>query len=418
MNRFELLLSAAVLVVLPTSAMAQSSTYYAREHLSTPTTVPVSTPTPTPTSTDGAWSVGEWSSWTSSCSSSAVRLRTVVCSTSAGPAPDASCTAAKPSASEVGNLAGCSYVAGGTAIYGPWASGCSASTTRNAHKQCLRSDGAIVLDSDCTARGVSLDSTETGSDYSACSNDWVAGNWSGWSSTCSATATRTRSVSCQRTDGFVQPDAACVAAKPASSETSNYQGCTYAWNTSAWSSWSTLCGPNATRTRTAWCERSDGVHVTATGSTCGGGSGPSTLETADNYTNCTGVLLNGGFESALTNWTTGGTVALDATAHSGAKGVKLTGQSASKLFQTVNTVVGKTYNVSVWNYAYGQSKVNIYVDNVKVADGANSQGNAAWRQVAGSFVATTSSVVVEIRSANSFSFVDTYVDDALLTQTN
>src|SRR3546814_3659734 len=89
-----------------------------------------------------------------------------------------------------GQYGGCSYSATNWTGWSAWSSTCSASATRTQTAQCRRSDGAIVAASECTSRGVALSQTETGPVYSGCGYDWVIGGWSGWSSTCSASAAR------------------------------------------------------------------------------------------------------------------------------------------------------------------------------------------------------------------------------------
>jgi len=93
-----------------------------------------------------------------------------------------------------------------------------------------------------------------------CTYDWKPGDWSDYSSTCSATATRTRGVACMRTDQTVaDSEARCQAGtKPALSETADVStSCTYAWNYSAWNV-VPACG-DTTQSRTASCRRSDGT---------------------------------------------------------------------------------------------------------------------------------------------------------------
>jgi hypothetical protein len=69
-------------------------------------------------------------------------------------------------------------------------------------------------------------------EYVTCSTPitytWNQGGWSGYSSTCSDSATRTRSVWCQGSDGQTYADGNCGGGKPASSETTGvYSSCTY-----------------------------------------------------------------------------------------------------------------------------------------------------------------------------------------------
>src|SRR3546814_5311765 len=80
---------------------------------------------------------------------------------------------------------------------------------------------------------------------------------------CSASATRTRSVSCQRSDGAIVADGNCAGGKPATSEVSaQYGGCSYS---PSYGGWSTCV--SGTQSRSVTCTRSDGVQVAA--SYCG-----------------------------------------------------------------------------------------------------------------------------------------------------
>src|SRR3546814_13882512 len=83
----------------------------------------------------------------------------------------------------------------------------AANRTRTA--QCRRSDGAIVSSSECTSRGISLSQSETAPNYSGCSFSVSFGAWSGWSSSCSASASRTRTATCRRSDGGVVANSGC-----------------------------------------------------------------------------------------------------------------------------------------------------------------------------------------------------------------
>jgi hypothetical protein len=105
--------------------------------------------------------------------------------------------------------------------------------------------------------------SETAPQYGGCGYSWNVGGWSGWSSTCSASATRTRAVSCRRSDGTTVSDGYCAGGKPATSEVSaQYGGCSY---TPSYGSWSACT--SGSQTRSVTCTRSDGVQVAA--SYCG-----------------------------------------------------------------------------------------------------------------------------------------------------
>jgi hypothetical protein len=81
---------------------------------------------------------------------------------------------------------------------------------------------------------------------------WVEGGWSAWNSTCSETATRTKTVEC-KANGETVPDEQCTAAKPQSSETTGlYTGCTnfvkngdFTQGAQTWTGLSTDLNPNA-----------------------------------------------------------------------------------------------------------------------------------------------------------------------------
>jgi hypothetical protein len=214
--------------------------------------------------------------WSSECSNTATQTRVVTCTRrfdGSKPAnPDAACgTADKPAASRTGARYGsCSYKAVRPGAWGDWASTCSASTTRTRTNSCQRinAKGEIVTDdvatSECTSRGIQLTETETGSNYAGCTSSWKAGEWSGFSSSCSPTATRARPVTCNRDlDGAAQPDASCTAStRPISSESQGqYGGCTYNYALGDWSNWSSNCSNTSTRTRSVVCQRSDGASL-------------------------------------------------------------------------------------------------------------------------------------------------------------
>src|SRR3546814_9309811 len=140
-------------------------------------------------------------------------------------------------------------------------------SSRRRHTRCALVTGvqtcALPI-SECTARGIALTPTsETSPQYGGCGYSWITGAWGGWSSTCSASATRTRSVPCQRSDGAIVADGNCAGGKPATSEVSaQYGGCSYS---TSYGGWSTCV--SGTQSRPVTCTRSDGVQVAA--SYCG-----------------------------------------------------------------------------------------------------------------------------------------------------
>ena len=247
------------------------------------------------TASDHDWNRGEWGPWSSDCSANAVRTRSVSCTRrfDGTTQSDASCDQSQDHASTQtqARYSGCSYERGAVTNTGPWSNGCSSNTTRTITYACRRSDGTDVAASECTSRGVSITSTETGSNYASCTYDWVPNNTtSGWgptSSQCSSSATQTRSVICRRSDGTTVSDSNCSGPRPASSRTvADYSGCSYArgpvTNTGPWASG---CSSNTSRTITYACRRSDGTNVSASECTSRGISLTST-DTGSNYASC------------------------------------------------------------------------------------------------------------------------------------
>lgn len=244
---------------------------------------------------DHGWSSGAWGSWSSECSVSAIRTRAVSCTRrfDGSTQPDDSCVGTKPSTSEVSARYGsCTY----QAVFGnwsSWSSTCSASATRTRTVSCERSvnGGTRVANSACTDRNIALTpTTETAPQYSGCGyTAGEAGSWSAWSSGCSASASRTRTRQCIRSDGVAVPTTECTSRGINLTEVeggSNYGSCTYAAGSpGAWGPWANSCSGNTTRTRTRQCVRSDGSIVAAAECT-NRGINLSENETGANYDGC------------------------------------------------------------------------------------------------------------------------------------
>jgi hypothetical protein len=263
--------------------------------------------------TDHDWKAepSQWSDtapWSSDCSNTATQTRVVSCTRRFdGSTPanaDAACgTANKPAASRTaGRYGSCGYKAVNPSGWGAWASACSASTTRTRHSQCQRSNdgGQIVGDSECTSRGVTLDESESGSNYSGCSSSWRTGAWTSYDSSCGTNATRTRAVTCNRDlDNAAQPDSACSSTpRPAASESApQYQNCGYTpVNPGAWGAWASGCSSSTTRTRQYQCQRSnDGGQIVPDGECLGRQVGLTETQTGANYASCGYTFSVGGW---------------------------------------------------------------------------------------------------------------------------
>lgn len=256
--------------------------------------------------TDHDWTAAEWSGWSSTCSTTAMRTRAVTCTRrfDAETVADAACGTGRPAASETAAVySSCSY-SYSYGAYGSWSSGCDTNATRSRTATCMRSNGDSVADSFCTTAGVTKQpTTETSAQYGSCSYAFQASGWNAWSSTCSASATRTRSVWCQRSNGDTVPDTECTSrgqTKPTTSETSaQYGSCSYSWSTGAYGSWSSGCSNSATRTRSVWCKRDLDGAVQAD-SSCNSASRPASSETAGQYGSCN--YSAGGAVSAWSGW--------------------------------------------------------------------------------------------------------------------
>lgn len=246
-----------------------------------------------------SWNAGSWSGWSSSCSATATRTRSVTCRRDplGTTVSDSYCAATKPSTSEVtGQYNGCSYSAANWSGWSAWSSTCSSNATRTQTAQCRRSDGTIVAASECTSRGISLTQSDTGANYSSCGYSASFGAWSAWSSTCSASATRTRTATCYRSDGTAVAAAECtgrgISMSPTSETTPQYGGCGYSWNVGGWSGWSSSCSSSATRTRSVSCQRSDGS--TVHDGFCSGAK-PATSSVSAQYGGCS-------YDASYGNW--------------------------------------------------------------------------------------------------------------------
>ena len=232
-----------------------------------------------------SWTPGAWQDPGASCSASETQSRSITCTSSDGrTVEDSFCTEARPSDTRtVEDYSSCSYawVEGGFQDPG---SSCTASETQTQTVTCLRSDGTRVPNSECDA-ATKPPMTQTVEDYSACSYDWLESGFSNWSSTCSASAKRTQTVTCRRSDGTTVSDSNCSSgSKPPTSQTKGiYSGCGYDWITGGWRDPGASCTPSETQTRTVSCRRSDGT--TVDNSNCGSGK-PSATRTVVDYSGC------------------------------------------------------------------------------------------------------------------------------------
>jgi hypothetical protein len=108
--------------------------------------------------------------------------------------------------------------------------------------------------------------TPTPTPTPALTYSWQTGDWSSWSKACGTGATRTRTVSCQRSDITPSIEANCTGSRPLDSETAdNFTGCTGNWVTTTTTD---ACVAYETTVRkTVTCNKPDGS-VDTTNATC------------------------------------------------------------------------------------------------------------------------------------------------------
>lgn len=108
--------------------------------------------------------------------------------------------------------------------------------------------------------------TPTPTPTPALTYSWQTGEWGSWSVACGKDATRTRTISCQRSDITPSIEANCTGSRPSDSEKAdNFTGCTGSWVTTTTTD---ACVAFETTVRkTVTCNKPDGS-VDTTGATC------------------------------------------------------------------------------------------------------------------------------------------------------
>lgn len=169
----------------------------------------------------------------------------------------------------------------------------SATSTRTV--TCQRSDGGAADPGQCVAAMPTT--TQTTYETSGCGYSWREGEWDSPVASCGPT-TQTHAVTCIRSDGQTASDASCAAtvAKPATSRPStDYGTCTFAWSVGSYSAPNTTCG-TVTQTRTVYCQRADGQ--TAPQSSCTE-TKPDVTQTSYDTTGCTYDWDKGAYGTAV-----------------------------------------------------------------------------------------------------------------------
>lgn len=345
-----------------------------------------------------AWSPS-YGPWSSTCSDNATRSLISTCVRQDGATvADTLCTATRPSGTQTAAVyTGCSY-AWSAGNWSDWSGHCTPASTRTRSVTCLRGGTSTVDASLCDAAAKPADS-ESHADYSQCGYVWSTGEWQTPSSMCSATATQTRTVTCTNSGTHeTAADTLCTDAKPSATKTTpTYAGCTFSWKTGEWGSWSSTCSNTATRNRTVECVRSDGTTVSygdCPGTMPAQKDGPTKI-----VTDCGGVLTNPGFEAgSLQGWTVGrtGTVGYPTIStspvHGGSYSMAFANASnTSWAEQSFQTQPGVTYTLSGWGYGFGSYNASMAIYNAGGTSmlslvWTNGSGNGIWTQKSGSFV--------------------------------
>lgn len=201
-----------------------------------------------------SWETGEWGDWNSQCSTSAKRSRSISCKREDGEnASHSNCNPqdapSKEETSEI--LSGCGY----EWTTGEWSDvkACSPAAESTRVVQCRRTDGTVVSEEFCDENS-RPSSTKQTPNYENCSYSWQTGNIT-WDSSCSDAANGTRSVKCVRSDGEDAEDYQCVVSERPDENLveERYSSCPTYWAEGEWSDWSSQCSANSKKSRTVSC---------------------------------------------------------------------------------------------------------------------------------------------------------------------
>jgi len=163
-----------------------------------------------------SWKSGDFVDAGDSCTRSETQTRDVTCHRSLNDelADDSACTAAKPNTTTtVEDYRTCSFKAVQPTKWTP-SSTCSATATKTRTFKCQRSNdgGEIVDDAQCQKAGVPLTETVPEANYSTCSHSWSYGEFGDPGASCSGVEPQSRVAWCKRDlDQFKVDDAMCAA---------------------------------------------------------------------------------------------------------------------------------------------------------------------------------------------------------------
>jgi hypothetical protein len=243
------------------------------------------------------WTVGDWSAPSSTCGP-ATETRSASCLDGSGKAvAETMCVGDRPVTGKTSQeTSGCSYSWDAGAFGAPQPA-CGA-TARTRNVSCRRSDGTTADPAMCG--GQAPESSQPTTDYSACSYAWSTTGWSDWSSAC-GDATRTRTATCQRADGATVDDALCTGARPDLTQSSHQTvGCGYSWRQGGFGATTPACGPS-TQSQTVTCLRGDGQTVEDAQCVASVGPAPATTRSGSDYSTCTYAWQQGSYSAPSTS---------------------------------------------------------------------------------------------------------------------
>jgi hypothetical protein len=176
-----------------------------------------------------------------------------------------------------------------TGEWGQWNSTCSASATRTRTVQCLQG-ATVVADSNCTEPKPAT--SETQEITTSCTYNAEYEPLTEWTECADSLQTREETMTCIRSDNTAVPVSFCGESGSSLSKTViTSQACLNKalWAAGEWQPWSTQCG-NATRSRDVICQR-DGNPVAE--DQCVDPK-PSMAEASEIYTGCTYQMITAG----------------------------------------------------------------------------------------------------------------------------
>lgn len=189
-----------------------------------------------------------------------------------------------------------------------------------------------------------------------CTYKWVPDAWGNYDSYCSTTATRKRSLICERSDRTVAEETRCTATRPPTSETDSVtSGCVFEWKEKSYGAWSDTCSTKATRSITWECRRSDGLVMDESACTA---PKPSPVSKQTTVTSGCDQVINGDFSGLASLRTTYSPLAdgwynargaslVDTGGGNIAAKLTATGSTASEILQNFEIVKDRQYTLHV-----------------------------------------------------------------------